>query len=185
MESRMWERDLLPPTEEAKPSIEQWHREEGRTMNVCAFVNPVLVKERTISESIQGVVGGLQWMRNQLLVNLYAMKTLSALPTGWLQLLIPNWKLITQDPWVLENVLGHRLELTEPPVQRTAPEEPHLSPELEACMQEELSKPVQKGAITLVPNSYPRSFISRMFLVPKKDGSYRPIVDLQELNRFI
>ena len=103
-------------------------------MNVCVYVNPVLVEERKISESIQGVVGVLQWMRNQLLVNPYAMKALSALPTGRLQLLIVNWKLITRDPQVLENVLGHRLELTEPPVQRTALEEPHLSPELEACM---------------------------------------------------
>ena len=124
-------------------------------------------------------------MRSQLLVNMHATKALSAPPTGKLQLRIANWKLITQDPWVLENVLRHRLELVAVPLQKTAPEEPHLSPELEACMQEELSKLVQKGAIALVPNSHPRSFISQMFLVPKKDGSHRTIVDLRELNRFI
>ena len=97
-----------------------------------------------------------------------------------------NWKLITQDPWVLENVLGHKLELVETPVRMKAPEEPHLSPEQENCMNSELSKLVQKDAISQVLNPNPsESFISRMFLVPKKDGSQRPIVDLRDLNKFI
>ena len=83
-------------------------------------------------------------------------------------------------------MFGHRLELIEVPLQRVAPEEPHLSHKLEGCMAEELSKLVQKGAITPVPNPHPtESFISWIFLVPKKDGSHRSIVDLWELSKFI
>ena len=93
--------------------------------------------------------------------------------------------MITQDTWVLENVQGHRLELIQTPWQAAAPEEPHLSPELENCMAEEVSKLVQKGAVSLVDHPEPDSFVSRMFLVPKGDGSHRPIIDLRELNKFI
>ena len=96
MERWTWVRDLPPPGEEAKPSVEQWHREDDMTMNVCVHVNPVLVKERKISENIPGVVGRLQWVRNQLLVNLYAMKAFVSPTHG--QPAIPISQLETDHP---------------------------------------------------------------------------------------
>ena len=59
-----------------------------------------------------------------------------------------------------------------------------MSP-LEAYMADEISKLVQKGAITQLANPHQQTFVSRIFLVPKKDGSHRPIVDLRGLNKFI
>ena len=92
----------------------------------------------------------------------------------------------TQDPWVLESIQGHELELTEMPTQGRAPEEFHLSQELEKSITEELSKLLEKGAITPVAQSYlADSFVSQMFLMPKKNGSYKPIMDLRELNKSI
>ena len=137
-------------------------------------------------KDVYGLQRELNWVKAQLVGYLHATKALTAPPTGRLQLLTRNWQLITQDPWVLENIQGHRLELIDTPVQCTAPEEPHLSPELEKCMAEEILKLVQKDAVSLVDHhSQTDGFTSRMFLVPKKDGSYRPITDLRELNRFI
>ena len=80
----------------------------------------------------------------------------------------------------------HRLELIEMPKQGTAPENFHLPQELERSMAGEFSKLLEKGAITPVAPTYPiDSFVSKMFLVPRKDGSHRPIIDLRELNRSI
>ena len=152
-------------------------------MNVCCvYVNPVYVSKEVLTGT-QGIVWGLVWVRSHLVLN--ATRLQMTTPTGRLQLLVHNWQLITQDPWVLESVQGYKLEFTQTPVQRRAPEEPHLPSELESGMAEEMSKLVVKGAISAVAGVHPEGFISRMFLVPKKDGSHRPIIDLRELNKFI
>ena len=152
-------------------------------MNVCCvYVNPVYVSKEVLTGT-QGIVWGLVWVRSHLVLN--ATRLQMTTPTGRLQLLVHNWQLITQDPWVLESVQGYKLEFTQTPVQRRAPEEPHLPSELESGMAEEMSKLVAKGAISAVAGVHPEGFISRMFLVPKKDGSHRPIIDLRELNKFI
>ena len=143
------------------------------------YVNPFHVNALKLAKGIQGLLRGLEWIETQLVVNLHATKAPATSPSGRLQLLLCNWKQITQDPWILENVQGHKLELTATPLQEVVPEELHPSRELESCMVDELSKLIQKGAITAVAPPYPvDSFVSRMFLVPKKDSSYRPIIDL-------
>ncbi len=52
-----------------------------------------------------------------------------------------------------------------------------------SVLQQELSSLLQKGAIEEVPQSdIERGFFSRYFLVPKRDGGLRPIMDLHRLN---
>ncbi len=51
-------------------------------------------------------------------------------------------------------------------------------------MNEEITKLLNKGAIIPVIFS-PTGFYSRMFLVPKKGGSFRPVIDLSQLNKFV
>ncbi len=52
-----------------------------------------------------------------------------------------------------------------------------------SVLQQELSSLLQKRAIEEVPQSdVERGFFSRYFLVPKRDGGLRPILDLQRLN---
>ena len=153
-------------------------------MNVRMYVNPKIVKESLVNTMV-GYLRAREWVKTHLEINVHAMNAVLGPPTGRLQLLRANWELITQDLWIIENCQGHKLELIETPVQKKAPEEPHLSPVLEACMAEEISKLVQKGAITQLARPHQQTFVSRIFLVPKKDGSHRPIVDLRELNKFI
>ena len=42
-----------------------------------------------------------------------------------------------------------------------------------------------KGAIQLVKDKDNPGFYSRLFLVPKKGGQYRPVINLKPLNRWI
>ena len=43
---------------------------------------------------------------------------------------------------------------------------------------------MSKGVIKAIPFSK-ENFYSRLFLVPKKEGTYRPVIDLSRLNRFV
>ncbi len=50
-------------------------------------------------------------------------------------------------------------------------------------LQQELSSLLQKGALKEIPQSdIEQGFFSRYFLVPKRDGGLRPILDLRRLN---
>ncbi len=52
-----------------------------------------------------------------------------------------------------------------------------------SVLRQELSSLLQKGAIEEVPQSdIERGFFSRYFLVPKRDGGLRPILDLRHFN---
>ena len=51
-------------------------------------------------------------------------------------------------------------------------------------MQQEINKLMKKGAITTV-HPTPTGFYSRLFVVRKKGGSFRPVIDLSHLNKFI
>ncbi len=52
-----------------------------------------------------------------------------------------------------------------------------------SVLQQELSSLLQKGAIEEIPQSeVERGFFSRYFLIPKRDGGLRPILDLRRLN---
>ena len=94
------------------------------------------------------------------------------------------WKKITSDQWVLQAVSGYRLEFTSEPQQS------HRSVTVQsghkaAVISEEIGKMVDKGAIQEVKGTMTDGFFSRLFLVPKKGGQMRPVLNLKPLNRFI
>jgi len=85
---------------------------------------------------------------------------------------------------VFATVLGYQLELETRPVQHFPPPALHLSPQECSLVQKEIGKLLQKGAITPV-KSVQGQFVSQIFVVPKKDGKFRPVVNLKALNRFM
>ena len=48
-----------------------------------------------------------------------------------------------------------------------------------------VQKLLDKGAVEPVLDHQSPGFYSRLFLVPKKDGGWRPVIDLSQLNRFL
>ena len=104
-------------------------------------------------------------------------------PAGWIRSCIGNWEQISDDPWILEVVMGYHLELAHMPQQWSSPQERSLK-ESEQDMVSEVAKLLLKQAIKLA-KEVPNQFLSVLFLVLKKDGSQPPVINLKPLNRFL
>ena len=105
-------------------------------------------------------------------------------PAGRLKEHINTWKVLTKDPWVLATVEGYQIEFTSLPGQRTSPHIPHYTQDQNLLIEAEIKELLSKGAILDVTN--PRGgFSSNLFLVPKKGGGQRPVINLKCLNMFV
>lgn len=97
---------------------------------------------------------------------------------------LQNWRKITADPWVLEAVQGYRLELTSLPEQSHIPSS-ETDKRSANLIAEEVESMLDKKAIQCIQQDRTEGFFSRIFLVPKKGGKFRPVVNLRPLNRCI
>jgi len=103
---------------------------------------------------------------------------------GRLRYHLANWQVITRDRWILDTVEGYCMEFTNDPYQMSLPHPPQFGAEQATQLREELGELIRKGAVREVDS--PRGgFYSTMFLVPKKDGKQRPVINLKALNRFV
>ena len=66
------------------------------------------------------------------------------------------------------------LQLSRPP-----------SPQVDAAVKLETKKLLAKGAIEMVHDPSSPGFYSRLFLMDKRDGGYRPVIDLSSLNQHL
>lgn len=97
---------------------------------------------------------------------------------------LEHWHLYTSDKWILETIQGYKIEFTEPPFQFHIPNEIPFSDDQAHLVDQEVESLLQKGAIELVSPSSDQ-FLSTIFIVPKKDGSFRPVINLRYLNHFV
>ena len=80
---------------------------------------------------------------------------------------------------MLQTITSFRIEFHQKPYQRHRPPQVTFKQEEEECMRTEIQSMLDKRAITeLVDN--PEGFYSQMFLVPKKDGQQRPVINLRK-----
>jgi hypothetical protein len=81
----------------------------------------------------------------------------------------------------LETIQGYKLDFWKNPHQTKIPSPSFFSREESAMISEEVLSMYQKVAIvTVEPDS--SSFLSNLFIVPKKDGGSRPVINLRVLN---
>ena len=104
---------------------------------------------------------------------------------GRLGLFVREWSRITEDSWVLGTITdGYRLEFTEtPPLLtpfRTTPVP--FDPILASLLREEVRALLAKEAIVPLTGLHPDMVTSMFFLAPKKNGQWRPILNLRPLN---
>ena len=130
---------------------------------------------------------------NHIMQKLHAMgfstvqRLQSSLPVaGKLRHFVDNWKLLTADQWVLNAVQGFLIPFREEPRQDRAPLPYQYPAEQLVQLREELALLVRKAAIfPLEPTSTVAGFYSTVFLVPKKEGRWRPVINLKALNWWV
>ncbi|KAI2664009.1 Transposon Ty3-G Gag-Pol polyprotein [Labeo rohita] len=115
-------------------------------------------------------------------------------PEASLERLVPlvdhlaAWKLLPNvSAWVLHTVeRGYRIQFSAPPPPFNGVSPTLVGPEQGLVMEQEVATLLRKEAIEVVPPHERESgFYSRYFIVPKKDGGLRPILDLRLLNRSV
>ena len=105
---------------------------------------------------------------------------------GRLKFFLDEWKKITNDQWILSVIEeGYKLDFLEKPphlgIKQTS-----LSFENTNIIREEVENLLFKNAIEKIPqNEINSGFYSTFFLVPKKTGSMRPVINLRPLNQYI
>jgi len=120
---------------------------------------------------------------NTLILELFPEKKLKSFPlAGRLQYFLQNWKKITSNPEILNWVSG--LDFHSKPYQLKPPYQAKMSKEETSLISQEVKAMLGKGAIQKVTN-VEGQFLSNLFLVPKKDGGNRPVINLKSLNSFI
>ena len=80
--------------------------------------------------------------------------------------------------------MGYKLEFTTTPLQTGLPPVLHFSKSDSAKIDTEIQSLIQKGALKQVQPEA-EQFLSNLFLVPKRDGTSRPVINLKGLNGFL
>ena len=100
------------------------------------------------------------------------------------------WESRSVDPWVVSVLRdGYRIPFRNqvlPPRSPLPREFPSYlgSREKFLALQQEVQEMLEKGAIERIVEPDP-GFYNRLFLVPKKGGTWRPVLDVSRLNKYI
>jgi hypothetical protein len=95
------------------------------------------------------------------------------------------WTAITTDKWILDLVLGYKIEFESVPSQDRPPRTINFSDKEKEFLNSEIEKLLDKNVIEPVCVTTDKDFVSNIFLRPKKDGTYRLILNLSVLNQYI
>ncbi|XP_041427028.1 uncharacterized protein LOC121396278 [Xenopus laevis] len=111
----------------------------------------------------------------------------SAVGGGRLCRFADSWKNLTQDAWVHKVVSqGYHLEFASLPPRRFFMSRYPQGHQKAQALHDAISKLIRSEVIIPFPTEERfRGYYSNLFVVPKKDGSVRPILDLKELYTFI
>ena len=94
-----------------------------------------------------------------------------------------RWEDITEDSWVLSVIRkGYKIPFIRKPFLSPTPV--FLRQTESPALEEEVKELLLKGAVEKISPEHP-GFYSRIFLVPKKNGKLRLIIDLSKLNSFL
>lgn len=131
---------------------------------------------------IQGEAGPVSQGREDVEEVLEVIK--SKMYAGRIRLFSSNWEKITSNKHVLEWIKAYKLPFDKNPSQKHAPKQTRLSRLERKHYADSVEGLLKIGAIKQV-RKCKGQFISTYFLRQKPDGSYRFILNLKSLNKFI
>lgn len=104
---------------------------------------------------------------------------------GRIHSFIDKWKLITSDAQILDIVQGCQIEFKWGPLfQIKEPRPCKISVKEIEFIQTEINRLLAKGVI--IPCDHEKGeFLSSIFVTPKKDGSFRLILNLKNFNKHV
>lgn len=108
----------------------------------------------------------------------------SSFTAGGLANHVVNWREITTAPWILVSVMGYNIKFERKSFQRKAPFPIYFNNERFEIIDNEVLDLLLKKAIS-VSNNESGQFISNLFIMEKKNGKYRPFINLKKLNEFV
>ena len=105
---------------------------------------------------------------------------------GNLRHCVHEWEKITSDPFILDTVKHSHIDFSEgvAPFQTYAPQPIKFNEHEKGIIEKEVQKLLDKGVIEPylpVQNQY----VSNIFIREKKDGSFRTILNLSQLNKSV
>ena len=103
---------------------------------------------------------------------------------GRLKEKLPFWKTMTTDSNILKAVTGCEIEFDSEPTQQKLPLSYKFPETKKVKISAEVNQMLKKGIIEKI-NLDENTFVSNIFSKPKKDGSFRIILDLTELNKHV
>ena len=103
---------------------------------------------------------------------------------GRLKFHLKEWEEITSNKFILDIVQGYLIEFISVPIQSSQPKQPKLDKHEEIALNVLLEELLQKRVIEKCAHEAGK-FVSPVFLRPKKNGEYRMILNLKNLNKFI
>lgn len=99
---------------------------------------------------------------------------------------VEQWAQLTNDSWVADVIKkGYFIDFLSEPVQTNIPNELVFSMAMQTICEKEIAELLKKKVIEHVQNVKKNEFVSSMFIIPKKTGGYRPIINLKRLNSFV
>lgn len=103
---------------------------------------------------------------------------------GQISLCISEWEKLTTDKHILDSVRGLKIDFTTVPFQCSEPKSINFNEQERFIIDEELDKLLHMGVIEKADEDETQ-FISNIFIRKKKNDTYRVILNLKNLNKFI
>ena len=103
---------------------------------------------------------------------------------GRLKHFLEAWEILTKDPKILEIVKGFKIPFVKNPTEERVPQIPHIVQEHAAVIQLEIENMLKMGILQQAEHQA-GELLSNIFLVGKRDGGNRPVMNLRYLNQFI